>query len=190
MPRSRVALVTGASSGIGAETALLLRGAGFTVYAVARRVERMRPLAEKGIQALSMDVTDDAAMTTVVAQIIAETGRIDVLVNNAGYGSYGSVEDVPLDEARHQFEVNVFGLARLIQLVVRARRRRAEDRPSGDREEPARPLPSRQGRRHDRASPQGATRRRARRRNLPHLPALKPAPGWFNDVNLSAWAAD
>ncbi len=111
MPRSRVALVTGASSGIG-------QAAGYTVYAVARRVERMRPLADKGIHALGMDVTDDSSMTAGVAQIIAETGRIDVLVNNAGYGSYGAVEDVPIEEARCQFEVNVFGLARLIQLVV------------------------------------------------------------------------
>jgi len=118
MPRSRVALVTGASSGIGAETALLLEAAGFNVYAAARRVERMRSLADQGIHVLSMDVTDDSSMTGGVTQIIAETGRIDVLVNNAGYGSYGAVEDVPIEEARRQFEVNVFGLARLIQLVV------------------------------------------------------------------------
>ncbi len=118
MPRSAVALVTGASSGIGAETALLLKASGLRVYAAARRLERMQPLADQGIQALSMDVTDDSSMTAGVGQIIAETGRIDVLVNNAGYGSYGSIEDVPIDEARRQFEVNVFGLARLIQLVV------------------------------------------------------------------------
>ena len=65
-----------------------------------------------------MDVTDDASMVAGVERIIAEHGRIDVLVNNAGYGSYGAVEDVPIDEARRQFEVNVFGLARLIQLVT------------------------------------------------------------------------
>ena len=65
-----------------------------------------------------MDVTDDSSMTAGLAKIIEETGRIDVLVNNAGYGSYGSVEDVPIAEARRQFEVNVFGLARLIQLAV------------------------------------------------------------------------
>lgn len=118
MPRSRVALVTGASSGIGAQTALLLQAAGFTVYAVARRVERMQPLAGQGVRTLSMDVTDDSAVTAGLEKIIAETGRIDVLVNNAGYGSYGSVEDVPIEEARRQFEVNVFGLARLIQLAV------------------------------------------------------------------------
>jgi NAD(P)-dependent dehydrogenase (short-subunit alcohol dehydrogenase family) len=118
MPGSRVALVTGASSGIGAQTALLLQAAGFTVYAAARRVERMQPLADRGVRTLSMDVTDDSSMTAGLAKIIEAAGRIDVLVNNAGYGSYGSVEDVPIGEARRQFEVNVFGLARLIQLAV------------------------------------------------------------------------
>ncbi len=114
----RVALVTGASSGIGERTALRLQEAGFVVYAVARRVERMRALADAGVHVFAMDVTDDASMTGGVARIIDEQGRIDVLVNNAGYGSYGAVEDVPIEEARRQFEVNVFGLARLTQLVT------------------------------------------------------------------------
>ena len=114
----QVALVTGASSGIGEEAALLLLDAGYTVYAVARRTERMHRLAERGVTTLAADLTDDASLVAVVKQIIADTGRIDLLVNNAGYGSFGAVEDVPLDEARRQFEVNVFGLARLIQLVL------------------------------------------------------------------------
>ena len=114
----RVALVTGASSGIGERTALRLQEAGFVVYAVARRVERMRALADAGVHVFAMDVTDDDSMTSGVARIIEEQGRIDVLVNNAGYGSYGAVEDVPIEEARRQFEVNVFGLARLTQLVT------------------------------------------------------------------------
>lgn len=115
---SQVALVTGGSSGIGARTVEQLLDAGFTVYTVARRVERMKPLAEKGAHVFAMDVTDDASMVAGVGRIIEEQGRIDVLVNNAGYGSYGAVEDVPIDEARRQFEVNVFGLARLTQLVT------------------------------------------------------------------------
>ena len=65
-----------------------------------------------------MDVTDDASMVAGIDRIVGEHGRIDVLVNNAGYGSYGAVEDVPIEEARRQFEVNVFGLARLVQLVT------------------------------------------------------------------------
>jgi NAD(P)-dependent dehydrogenase (short-subunit alcohol dehydrogenase family) len=113
-----VALVTGGSSGIGEATATKLHQAGYTVYAAARRVHRMEHLAESGIRPLAMDVTDDQSIQTAVKQILAEAGRIDVLVNNAGYGSYGALEDVPLSEARAQFEVNVFGAARLTQLVL------------------------------------------------------------------------
>ncbi len=115
---TKVALVTGASSGIGEEAARLLRADGFEVYAVARRVDRMAALAAAGVHTFAMDVTDDASMVAGVARVVTEQGRIDVLVNNAGYGSYGSVEDVPIEEARRQFEVNVFGLARLTQLVT------------------------------------------------------------------------
>ena len=113
-----VALVTGASSGIGKATALRLAALGFTVYAAARRVERMSDLADHGIHVESLDVTDDGSMVEVVDKIVSEHGRIDILVNNAGYGSYGAVEDVPIAEARRQFDVNVFGLARLTQLVL------------------------------------------------------------------------
>ena len=115
---TKVALVTGGSSGIGEATARALAAAGFTVYAAARRVERMQPLTEVGIRPFAMDVTDDASIQAGVATIIDEQGRIDVLVNNAGYGSYGALEDVPMDEARAQMEVNVFGAARLTQLVL------------------------------------------------------------------------
>jgi NAD(P)-dependent dehydrogenase (short-subunit alcohol dehydrogenase family) len=115
---TRTALVTGASSGIGEATARLLKRRGFTVYAAARRVARMEPLVAEGIHVLPLDITDDASIRTCVETILAREGRIDVLVNNAGYGSYGAVEDVPLEEARRQFEVNIFGLARLTQLVL------------------------------------------------------------------------
>jgi NAD(P)-dependent dehydrogenase (short-subunit alcohol dehydrogenase family) len=114
----KVALVTGASSGIGEAVALKLRSLGYTVYGAARRVERMAGLADRGVRTLAMDVTDGASMQAGVEQIVAAEGRIDVLVNNAGYGSYGAIEDVPLEEARAQFEVNLFGAARLVQLVL------------------------------------------------------------------------
>ena len=114
----KAALVTGASSGIGEATALQLAELGYIVYAGARRVERMPHLAERGIRTRSVDVTDDASMVALVRGIIADTGRIDVLVNNAGYGLYGALEDMPIEEARRQFEVNLFGLARLTQLVL------------------------------------------------------------------------
>lgn len=115
---TRVALVTGGSSGIGEATALALREAGLEVYAVARRVDRMAGLEAVGVHTFAMDVTDDASMVAGIDRIVRERGRIDVLVNNAGYGSFGAVEDVPIDEARRQFEVNLFGLARLTQLVT------------------------------------------------------------------------
>ncbi|MBB6579262.1 NAD(P)-dependent dehydrogenase (short-subunit alcohol dehydrogenase family) [Comamonas odontotermitis] len=120
---SKVALVTGASSGIGAATARKLQGLGYTVYAAARRIDRMRDLADAGINVLALDVTDDASMQAGIEKIISMSGCIDVLVNNAGYGSYGSVEDVSLEEARAQFEVNVFGAVRLIQLALPHMRR-------------------------------------------------------------------
>jgi NAD(P)-dependent dehydrogenase (short-subunit alcohol dehydrogenase family) len=122
------ALVTGASSGIGEATALELARIGYTVYGAARRVERMKDLEAKGIRIIKMDVTDDDSMIAGIDQIVAETGRIDVLVNNAGYGSYGALEDVPMSEAKYQFEVNVFGLARLTQLVLPHMRKQGSGR--------------------------------------------------------------
>ncbi|MFE5487493.1 oxidoreductase [Streptomyces sp. NPDC056527] len=115
---AKTALVTGASSGIGEATALKLQEFGYTVYGAARRSDRLHQLAEHGIRPLAMDVTDDDSMRAGVEHIMGETGRIDVLANIAGYGSYGALEDVPLDEARRQFEVNVFGAIRLTQLVL------------------------------------------------------------------------
>ncbi len=114
----KIALVTGASSGIGKETAKLLVEKGFTVYGAARRVEKMAELKDVGVKLIAMDVTDDASMVKGVTEILQTEERIDILVNNAGYGSYGALEDVPISEARYQFEVNIFGLARLTQLVL------------------------------------------------------------------------
>jgi NAD(P)-dependent dehydrogenase (short-subunit alcohol dehydrogenase family) len=114
---SPVALVTGASAGIGAATVRALLPT-HTVYAAARRVDRMAELAAQGARVLALDVTDDASNVAAIRRIHDEAGRLDVLVNNAGYGSYGAVEDVPPEEARRQFDVNVFGAARLIQLAL------------------------------------------------------------------------
>ncbi|MFI9462692.1 oxidoreductase [Streptomyces xiamenensis] len=115
---TKTALVTGASSGIGEATALKLRELGFTVYGAARRTDRLRSLAERDIRPLTMDVTDEDSLRAGVDRIVTDTGRIDALINIAGYGSYGALEDVPMDEARRQFEVNVFGALRLTQLVL------------------------------------------------------------------------
>ncbi len=115
---NKVALVTGASSGIGKETAKLLLQKGYIVYGAARRMEKMQDLKEAGVKLLAMDVTNDAEMVRGIQEILTQEKRIDVLVNNAGYGSYGALEDVPICEARYQFEVNIFGMARLIQLVL------------------------------------------------------------------------
>jgi len=125
MGNEKVALVTGASSGIGAAACRSLAAAGYTVYGAARRLERLSELQDEGIVALAMDVTDDASMRSGVDRILRDTGRLDVLVNNAGYGSYGSVEEVPLSEGRRQFDVNVFGPLQLIQLVTPIMRRQA-----------------------------------------------------------------
>ena len=118
MNSKKVVLVTGASSGIGEATAQTLHDAGWEVYAGARRIDRMETLEAKGVNTIKLDVTAEASMKECVATILSKEDRIDVLVNNAGYGSYGSLEDLPMEEARYQFEVNVFGLARLTQLVL------------------------------------------------------------------------
>ena len=114
----KVALVTGASSGIGAVTALHLKALGFDTYAAARRLDRMEPLKRKDLHVLELDLTSDASIKKAFDQVATEAGGVDVLVNNAGYGLYGSVEEVPLDQARRQFEVNLFGLGALTQLVI------------------------------------------------------------------------
>jgi len=114
----KVVFITGASSGIGKETAKLLLSKGFTVYAAARRLEMMNDIKGLGGHIIKMDVSQDDSMVKGVNKIIAKEGRIDVLINNAGYGSFGSLEDTPMLEAKYQFEVNVFGLARLSQLMI------------------------------------------------------------------------
>ena len=101
MKNNKVILLTGASSGIGYDTAVALAQQGHKVYAAARRVERMEPLRQYGIVPLKMDVTDEESMKTGVKTLLDAEGRIDVLINNAGYGYFGAVENVPMDDARN-----------------------------------------------------------------------------------------
>jgi NAD(P)-dependent dehydrogenase (short-subunit alcohol dehydrogenase family) len=115
---SRAVLVTGCSSGIGRATAERLARSGWTVYASARRLEAIASLEEAGCRLLQLDVTDDDSMRAAVEEVERAEGAVGVLVNNAGYSQSGAVESVPLDEARRQFETNVFGLARLTQLAL------------------------------------------------------------------------
>lgn len=126
--KQKVILITGASSGIGYDAALALAAEGHKVYAAARRVELMASLADRGIVPVRMDVTDEQSMQDGVKAVLDKEGRIDVLVNNAGYGYFGSVENVTMEDARRQQEVNVFGLARLCQLVLPTMRRQGSGR--------------------------------------------------------------
>ncbi|GAB3915144.1 oxidoreductase [Larkinella knui] len=114
----KVILITGASSGMGKETAKKLIQKGHTVYTAARRIEQMQDIKAMGGHPIQMDVTNQADIQQVIDTIINHEGKIDVLWNNAGYGLYGSVEDIPLEQARRQFEVNLFGLASMTQKVV------------------------------------------------------------------------
>ena len=118
MPMPKVILITGASSGIGFDAAQALGRQGHKVYGAARRVEIMEPLRDSGVVPLRMDVTNEASMQEGVRTILEAEGRIDVLINNAGYGYFGAIETTPMEDARRQLEVNIFGLARLCQLVL------------------------------------------------------------------------
>jgi NAD(P)-dependent dehydrogenase (short-subunit alcohol dehydrogenase family) len=115
---SKAVLVTGCSSGIGRATALRLTGAGWKVYATARRPETLSDLRDAGCQTLALDVTDEQSMQAAVDAIEQAEGAIGVLINNAGYSQSGAIETVPLEAVRRQFETNVFGLVRLTQLVL------------------------------------------------------------------------
>ena len=120
----RVALVTGASSGIGKATAAALVAAGFTTYATARRVETLAELQAAGCETLPLDVTSEESMVAAIHAVEAAHGGIDVLVNNAGYGEYGPLEELALENVRREFETNVFGLLRMCQLVLPGMRER------------------------------------------------------------------
>jgi len=115
---SKAVLITGCSTGIGRATALRLAGAGWTVYATARRPETLTELETAGCHTLALDVTDEQSMQAAVAEIERAEGAVGVLINNAGYSQSGAIETVPLEAVRRQFETNVFGLVRLTQLVL------------------------------------------------------------------------
>lgn len=115
-------LITGCSTGIGRAVTLALLDRGHTVYATARRPETLAELEAKGAIALALDVTDEESMKAAVDAIEKEHGAVGTLINNAGFAQYGAFENVPLADARRQLDTNVFGLARLTQLVLPAMR--------------------------------------------------------------------
>ncbi len=117
-PQQRIVLITGCSTGIGRATAERLAGAGHTVYATARRLESIADLEAKGCRTLALDVNDEESMEAAVDAVEAAEGAVGVLVNNAGYSQSGAVESVKMEDARAQFETNVFGLIRMCQLVL------------------------------------------------------------------------
>jgi NADP-dependent 3-hydroxy acid dehydrogenase YdfG len=114
----KIALVTGASSGIGKATVELLARNGYFVFAMARRMDRLEQLRSDQIEPICLDVTNAKAIRAVVDHIILTKGRIDVLVNNAGFGQLGAIECVSMEDAHQQFEVNVFGYACFMQAVL------------------------------------------------------------------------
>jgi len=114
----KVILITGASSGIGKDTAISLIKHGHVVYGAARRLEMMQDIVQAGGHAIKMDILKDRNIDDVVNQIMKEQSRVDVLINNAGYGLWGAVETISIDEAKRQFDVNIFGLAYLTKKII------------------------------------------------------------------------
>jgi len=120
---SRVVLVTGCSSGIGRAIAMRLAGHGWTVYATARRPETIEDLASSGCHLLTLDVCHEESMHAAVATVEETEGAVGVLINNAGFGLEGAVEELAAADLRHQFETNLFGPLHLTQLVLPGMRR-------------------------------------------------------------------
>jgi short-subunit dehydrogenase len=120
-----VALVTGASSGIGRATAKVLQNAGFRVFGTSRRAAAE---GSDGVTMLTCDVTDDASVAKLVDDVLAEAGRIDLLVNNAGVGLLGAAEESSIAQARALFDVNVLGVIRVTNAVLPTMRRQRKGR--------------------------------------------------------------
>ena len=126
----KVAVVTGSSSGIGFETSLALARKGYVTYSTMRNLQKSRDLDGVArdenllLKAIEMDVDYDHSVKNAIDGIIDESGRIDVLVNNAGFGVFGSVEDLGMQEIKNQFETNVFGVIRVTKKVLPSMRLR------------------------------------------------------------------
>ena len=120
----RSVLITGASSGIGLATAHQLLSRGWRVFAAARRQDAMEPLLSRGARVLPLDIAEEASRQELADRINVEVGALDALVNNAGYGETGPVETMPVERARAMFEVNLFGLINLTQLLLPPMRER------------------------------------------------------------------
>jgi NAD(P)-dependent dehydrogenase (short-subunit alcohol dehydrogenase family) len=121
-------LITGCSSGVGRAAALAFRSAGYATFATARNPAALADLGAMGCETLALDVTDEGARRAAVEAVEKRFGAVGVLVNNAGYGQYGPIEEISLDAMRRQFETNVFGAMRLSQLVLPAMRRAGQGR--------------------------------------------------------------
>ena len=128
MAEKAVILLTGCSSGIGRASALALAARGHRVFATARKEGDLAGLERDGLTALALDVTDPATIAAAVGAVLSRANRLDVLVNNAGYPQYGSVEEVPLAQWRAQFDVNVFGTLLVTQAVLPAMRKQRSGR--------------------------------------------------------------
>ncbi len=125
----KVVLITGCSSGIGRSTALILMEKRFSVFATARREEDLKALNDIGVEALHLDLQDSSSVDRAVGALLEKTdGRLDVLINNAGYAVPGAIEDLALDEIRAQFETNVFGAVNLIQQLIPVMRKQGSGR--------------------------------------------------------------
>lgn len=119
----KVIIITGASSGVGKETAILLKENNFIVYAGSRDIENNQELIDRGINVKNLDVTNDHSVEEFIKYVLEKEKRIDILINNAGYGSFGPIETVLLEEAKKQIDVNVYGVVRMCQSVISVMRK-------------------------------------------------------------------
>jgi short-subunit dehydrogenase len=118
MKNQKTVLVTGASSGIGKSIAKQLLKENYQVFVAARRLDQMQDLVQMGATAIKMDITSETDIKSAMEQIKSSAEGVDILINNAGYAIYGAVEDTSIEDARRQFEVNIFGLAAVTQAVL------------------------------------------------------------------------